>query len=119
MTTHKTLEDYLERCTKAQREIEVLLESARDDVIHYERQSAVVHGQLMVIGYLMDYDSNPPVVEMPIVDKRAMKKAHIKRLDMFDGVTPEEFLEDRKEVVYKKEAMDFVDTIDVINNEES
>jgi hypothetical protein len=117
MTTHETLEVYLERCKDAQKEIGELLDSARSDVTIYERQQAVVHGQIMTLEQLMDYDNNPPVVDMPLVEEDVMEKAHDKRLDMFDGVTPEEFLEDRKEVVYKREAMDFVDTIDAINNE--
>ena len=119
MTTHKTLEVYLERCKEAQKEIDELLDSAKADVAIYERQQAVVHGQIMTLEQLMDYDNNLPIVEMPLVEEGEMEKAHDKRLDMFEGVTPGEFLEDRKEVVYKREAMDFVDTVDAINNETS
>ena len=119
MTTHATLEAYLGRCVTAQEKIIELLEGAKDLVEHYERQVAVVYGQIRALEYLMDYDNNGPVVEVPVVDEKVMRKAHVKRLDMFDGVTPEEFLEDRKETVYKKEAVDFVDTIDAINSEES
>jgi len=119
MTTHATLEAFLEKCKDAQQEVANLVVEAREAVEQYERQAAVIYGQIAAIEYLMDYDNNAPVAEVPIVDEETMEDAHKKRLDMFDGITPEEFLEDRKEVVYKKEAMDFVDTIDAINNEES
>ena len=110
----KRLEEYLEKCKKAQGETEAALVAARTAVENLERQSAIVYGQVMALEQLMDAS---PLTEIPIVDEEMIAKAHDKRLDMFDGVTLEEFLEERKEVVYKREAMDFVDTIDAINNE--
>ena len=111
---NKRLEEYLEKCKNGQEEIAKALEAAEGAVLRLERQEAVVYGQIMAIEQLIDA---PPITEMPIVDEKMIEEAHDKRLDMFDGVTPEEFLEDRKEVVYKRDAMDHVDTIDAINNE--
>ena len=111
---NKRLEEYLEKCKNGQEEIVEALKAAEDAVLRLKRQEAVVYGQIMAIEQLMDA---PPITEIPIVDEEMIEEAHDKRLNLFDGVTPEEFLEDRKEVVYKREAMDFVDTIDAINNE--
>ena len=110
----KRLEEYLEKCKNGQEEIVEALKVAEDAVLRLKRQEAVVNGQIMAIEQLMDA---PPLTEMPLVDEEMIEEAHDKRLDMFDGVTPEEFLEERKEVVYKREAMDFVETIDKVNNE--
>ena len=111
---NKRLEEYLEKCKNGQEEIVEALKAAEDAVLRLKRQEAVVYGQIMAIEQLIDA---PPITEIPIVDAEMIEEAYDKRLNLFDGVTPEEFLEDRKEVVYKREATDFVDTIDAINNE--
>ena len=110
----KRLEEYLEKCKNGQEEIVDALKVAEDAVLHLKRQEAVVYGQIMALEQLKDA---PPITEIPIVDEKMIEEAYDKRLDMFDGVTQEEFLKERKEVVYKREAMDFVDAIDAINNE--
>jgi len=117
--TNKVLENYMEKCVKGQEQISAALEKARADVEFYEKQAAVIYGQIKTIEYLMDNDEVVPVVEVPIVDEEAMDAAHEKRLSMFDDTTPEEFFKGRQNSVYKNEAMDFVETIDAINNEEA
>ena len=119
MVTHKTLEHYLQKCNEGQEKVYVALEKAKTDAAFYERQAAVIHGQIAAIEHLMDYDNTVPIVEVPIVDEETMENAHEKRLNMFDDTTPEEYFEGRQDAVYKKEAMDFVETIDTINNEEA
>lgn len=111
---NKRLEEYLEKCKNGREEIVEMLKAAEDSVLRLKRHEAVVYGQIMAIEQLMDA---PPITEIPIVDKEMIEEAYDKRLKLFDGVTPEEFLEERKEVVYKREAMDFVETIDKVNNE--
>ena len=111
---NKRLEEYLEKCKNGQEEIVEALKVAEDAVLRLKRQEAVVYGQIMALEQLKDA---PPLTEIPIVDKEMIEEAYDKRLNLFDDVTPEEFLEERKEVVYKREAMDFVEAIDKANNE--
>ncbi len=111
---NKRLEEYLEKCKNGQEKIVEALRVAEDNVLRLKRQEAIIYGQVMALEQLMDA---PPITEIPIVDEEMMEEAYDKRLSMFDGVTPEEFLEERKEAVYKREAMDFVETIDKVNNE--
>ena len=117
--THKTLEHYLQKCKEGQGRVAAALEQVRESVVLHEKQEAIIFGQITALEHLMDYDNTVPIVEVPIIDEEAMEVAHEKRLDMFDNTTPEEFFEGRKDSVYKREAMDFVETIDAINNEEA
>ena len=119
MPTHETIEAYLDKVLKAQAEVDAAVRQAKEALSTLESQSLVIVGQVAVLEDLMDLDNLTQVVEVPIVDEETIEKAHEKRLDMFDNTTPEEFFKGRQASVYKREAMDFVETIDSINNEEA
>jgi len=119
MPTHETVKAYLDKVLAGQAEVAAAVKQAQENLSLLESQSLVITGQVAALENLMDHDNLTPVVEVPIVDEDAMEKAHEKRLDMFDDTTPEEYFQGRQDSVYKREAMDFVKTIDSINNEEA
>ena len=119
MPTHETIKAYLDKVLAGKAEVDVAVEQARENLSTLESQSLVITGQIVALENLMDHDNLTPVVEMPIVDEETMSAAHDKRLNMFDDTTPEEYFEGRQDAIYKREARDFVETIDSINNEEA
>lgn len=119
MPTHETIKAYLDKVLKGKAEVDASVKLAKENLATLESQSLVMEGQIVTLENLMDHDNLTPVVEVPIVDEETMEAAHEKRLNMFDDTTPEGFFEERQASVYKREAMDFVETIDAINNEEA
>lgn len=117
MITYKTLEVYQAKCEDALKQIAEAIAAHEAEIELLKMRRIAAQAQLELTESLMDTEANPPISEVPLAGDK-IEELHEKRLDMFDDISPEDFYEYRQENVYKKEALEGINAIDAINEEE-
>lgn len=118
MVTYETLKTFKDKCDAALEEVAKSLDAARADVEMLNKQGVAISAQIDTLEQLMDVENNPPIVELPFVGDGDIEEAFSKRLETHEGKPEEEVYKDRQ-VVYKGEALETVDALDVLNNNAS
>lgn len=117
MVTYKTLEVAKENVEAALEKVEEAKRKALEDWRHFDKQEAVIAGQLIVLNQLMDIENNPPTIEIPMAEEK-IEEMFERRLEGPPGVTEEELHRSRQDV-YLQEALDVVEQLDALNKESS
>jgi len=123
MVTYKTLEVYLEKCREGLGQINSKIAEVTQEIdslaqyrTELREQAFTVLGQINTLTELMDVESNPPIVEVPIAGDK-IEELHDKRLEGPEGLSRDEVKKTRQDV-YKFEAEQAVEQIDAANRSE-
>jgi len=124
MIPFKTLEAFLEKCEGAYEDVRKARDDKLESIKQLEKDRGLMRDQLIAISAqmdtlkeLMNIQDNPPLVEIPMAPEEDIEELFDKRLDMFEGIGPDEFYKKRQENTYKKEAMRMVEDLDAINRQ--
>ena len=115
MATHKTLEDFLEKCKGAKSKVDRELSTAREQLRYLEDSSVAIQAQIETLEQLMDSET-PQKVEIPAAGEGEIEKLFDERLGKAELPNEEEMRSMRQEGVYKREASEIVDQIDEANS---
>jgi 2-keto-3-deoxy-L-rhamnonate aldolase RhmA len=117
MVTYKTLEEWVNKCRKSLREVELAHRNAEEQLALLANQRIAITAQIETLEQLMDIENNPPAVELPFASDK-LEELFTERLSGPEDLSAEEVYKDRQEHAYLKEAVSAAKDIDAINREE-
>lgn len=116
MIPYKTLEAFKARCEEGLEQVKAQRKSQEEELATLKRQEAYIEGEIYAIEQLMSMPNQEKVVELPFAGDE-IEKLFEERLETYPGMTPGEVYKERRDVAYRKEAMDAVEMLDAVNRD--